>query len=175
MSYCVVYRLAPRVCVSRPTSQASRTAPHPSTDPSTDPITTHARTHTHAAAAKGKGLMAECAAWFHPEHFAAVVEELASLVRTGPRPVGSKCILVDPSSFTRCHCRHDMTSTTPAHTRTGPVRLPPLPPHTGRRPPAGPPPRAEEDRREEPPHRGRDAGNGNGTYRVVRTYVLART
>lgn len=26
--------------------------------------------------------MAECAAWFHPEHFAAVVEERASLVRS---------------------------------------------------------------------------------------------
>jgi hypothetical protein len=29
--------------------------------------------------------MAECAAWFHPEHFAAVVEELASLVRAYAR------------------------------------------------------------------------------------------
>ncbi len=31
-----------------------------------------------------RALMTECAAWFHPEHFAAVVEERASLVRARP-------------------------------------------------------------------------------------------
>jgi len=48
--------------------------------------------HIQQEAAKdddaGRALMAECGAWFHPEHFVAVVEELASLVSAGG-PQGS--------------------------------------------------------------------------------------
>lgn len=112
----------------------------------------------------GEGLLAECAAWFQPQHLAAVVEELASSVRTFPS-------LVHAWQPGRLDQRVTHRRPRPAHTHAGPMRLPRLPPGAGGGA-VGSPRGASEDRREAQADRGGHAGDEHGALRTWVTVCM---